>query len=107
EHALFRPLPCLLRVDRGRVVAEHDQLHALQSHDAIGLGPAPIVADTHADDAAHGSPDRKTEVAGLKITLLQVLEGTLRIKLGMTGQMHLRYLPTIFPSRSTRIDVLK
>src|SRR5262249_32337799 len=92
EHALFRPLVCLLRIDRGRVVAEHDQLHALQSHDAIGLGPSPIVADTHADNAAHGSPDWKTEVAGLEITLLQVLEGTLRIELGMARQMHLAIL---------------
>jgi hypothetical protein len=89
EHALLRPLVCFLRIHRGRVVAEHDQLHPLQSHDAISLGPPPVVADAHADDAAHGAPHRKTQVTRLEITFFQVLEGTLRIELGMPGQMHL------------------
>ena len=92
EHAFLRSLVCFLRIDRGRVVAKHDQLHALQSHDAIGLGPSPIVADTHTDDTAHDAPDRKPEVARFEIALFQVLEGALGIVFRMPGQMHLAIL---------------
>ena len=89
---LLRPLVGLLRVDRRRVEAEHDHLDALQAHDAIGLGPAPVVADAHAEDAAHGAPDRKAEIARLEIALLQMLVGALRVELGVAGQMHLAVL---------------
>jgi len=36
-----------------------------------------------------------------------MLEGTLRIELGVAGQMHLAILADDCASRSTRIDVLK
>src|SRR5947209_20422417 len=90
--AFPRPLLLLLRVHRGRVVAEHDHLDALQPHDAVGFGPAPIVADAHAENPAERAPDGKTEVARLEITLFEMLEGALLIELSMTGQMHFAVL---------------
>src|SRR5262249_41807930 len=81
----------------------------LQGHDAIGLGPSPIIADTHADDTAHGAPDRKTEVARFEITLFQVLEGALRIVLRMPGQMHLVILAHDFSiaiDQNRRVEVM-
>src|SRR5262249_31316187 len=79
EQPLARPLLCLLRIDRWRVVAEHDQLDALQSHHAVGFRPAAIVAYAHADDAAQGAPYGKAEVPRLEIALFQMLERTLRV----------------------------
>src|SRR5215203_3476735 len=78
KEALLDRLAGLLRVHRRRVEAEHDELDALQAHDAVGLGPAPVVADAHADDAAEHAPDREAEVARLEIALLEMLMGTLR-----------------------------
>ena len=73
----------------GRVVAEHDHLDALQPHDAIGLGPAPVVADAHAHDAAEAAPDAEAQIAWLEIALLQMLMSAVRLRLGMAGQMDL------------------
>src|SRR5205807_135799 len=56
------------------------------------LRPAAIIADAHADDAAHGAPDRKAEIAGLEVALLQVLEGARRIVVDVAGQMDLAVL---------------
>src|SRR5204862_5983683 len=56
-----------------RVIAEHDHLDALQAHDAIGLGPAPVVADAHAHDPAEGAEHAEAEIADLEIMLLQML----------------------------------
>src|ERR1043165_1584728 len=92
EEAFLRSLIGLLRIDRRRVVAEHDHLDALQAHHTIGLGPAPVVADTHAHDPAHGAPYREAEIARLEIALLQMLEGALRIELGMARQVYLAVL---------------
>jgi hypothetical protein len=92
EHALLDSLAAPLRVDRRRVEAEHHDLDALQPHDAVGLGPAPVVADAHADDAAEHAPDREAEVARLEIALLEMLMGALRVELVMPGQMHLAVL---------------
>ena len=92
EQALLRPFLGLLRIDRRRVVAEHDHLDALQAHDAIGLRPAAVVADAHAEDAAHGAPHREAEIARLEIALLQMLERALGVELGMAGQVHLAVL---------------
>src|SRR6266436_6342385 len=83
EQALLRSLVGLLRVDRGRVVTERDKLDALQPHDPVGLGPAAVVADAHAEDTAKCPPHRKAEIARLEITLLQMLEAALRVILGM------------------------
>ena len=57
-----------------RVVAEHQQLHALQRHDPVGLRPAAIVADAHAHHPPVEVPDREAEVADLEVVLLEVLE---------------------------------
>src|SRR5260221_1105655 len=72
-----------------RVVAEHDELDALQPHDAIGLGPAPVVADAHAHDAAERPPHREAEIAGLEIALLEMLPRPLGIVLAVARQMDL------------------
>lgn len=71
------------------VVAEHDHLDALQAHDAISLGPAAVVADAHAHDAAETAPHLEAVIAWLEITLLQVLVRAAGLRLGMAGQMHL------------------
>ena len=80
------------RVVQRRVVAEHHHLDALQAHDAVGLRPAPVVADAHAHDAAEGAADREAEIADLEIALLQMLERALRLVLGVAGQMDLAVL---------------
>ena len=74
---------------RRRVVAEKEQFDALHAHDAIGLGPAPIVTDAHADIGAESAPDREAEIARLEITLLKMLKRIMRPVVGVTGQMHL------------------
>ena len=75
-----------------RVVAEQNQLDALHAHDPIGLRPAAVVADAHADIGAERAPHRKAEIARLEIPLLQMLERVMRAVVGMTGQMHLAVL---------------
>ncbi len=62
-----------------RVVAEHNQLDALHAHDAVGLRPAAVIADTHADDTIVGLEHGETEIAGFEITFLEMLKGALRI----------------------------
>ena len=76
----------------GRVEPERDHLHALQPHNPVDLGPAPVIADAHAEDAAHEAPNGKAEIARLEIALLQVLEGAGRVEFGVTGKMHLAVL---------------
>ena len=92
EEAIGGRLVRGLRVGGRRIVAEHDHLHALQPHDAIGLGPAPVIADRHPEQAALELPDRETEIAGLEIALLEMLVRTLGVELGMARQMHLPVL---------------
>src|SRR5690242_18335148 len=65
---LFRPIRQL----RGRVVAEQHHLRALERHDAIGLGPAAVVANAHSDPGAEALPDGETEIARLEIERLQM-----------------------------------
>src|SRR5215468_10010523 len=67
---------------------EHD-LHALQPHHPVRLGPAPVVADAQTHEAAEGRPDFPAEVAHFEVTLFQMLKGTPRLVLGMTGEMDL------------------
>src|SRR5688572_16033591 len=73
----------------GRVVAQHDHLDALQAHHPIGFGPAPVIADAHAHDAAEATPDPETKIARLEIALLQMLVNAVGLWLGMARQMHL------------------
>src|SRR3981081_3312584 len=75
-------------VDR-RVVAEHDHLDALQAHDAIGLGPAPGVADAHAHDPAKAAPDLEAVITRLEIAFFKMLVDAVGLRLGMARQMHL------------------
>jgi hypothetical protein len=90
----------------GRIVAQQDHLHPLQPHDAIGLGPAPVVADAHAQDAAEAAPDRKAQIAHLEEALLQMLAGRSSTS-AWPGRWTLRYLPMMRPVLSTRIELLK
>src|SRR3981081_2760003 len=96
EQPLLGTLLAFLGVDRGRVVAEQDHLHALQAHDAIGLRPAPVVADRHADDAAHRPPHVEADIARLEITFFKVLEGALAVEFRMARQMNLAILANDF-----------
>ena len=63
-----------LHVAGRRVVARHDDLHALQAHDAEGLRPAAVVADAHADGRVRGLPNGKSQVSHRKVLLFQMLQ---------------------------------
>src|SRR5882672_11887014 len=89
EQPLLGSLLDLLGIDRGRVVADQHHLDTLQTHDAIGLRPAAVIADRHAKDAAKRAPDLEAEIAGLEIALLQMLKGAFRIELRMARQVNL------------------
>src|SRR5690606_16149136 len=60
---------------------------ALERHYAIGLRPATVVADGHADLAAKRVPDIETEIADLEIFLLQMLDRKLCTVVGMARQV--------------------
>src|SRR5439155_14488791 len=59
---------------RWRIEAEHDEVGALERHDAISLRPAAVVANRHSDCAPECFPDGKAKIAVSKIELLEVLE---------------------------------
>ena len=80
------------RVVQRRVVPQHHHLDVLQAHHAIGLGPAPVVADAHAHVAAERLEHRKAEIADLEVALLQMLERPLGLVLAMAGQVDLAVL---------------
>src|SRR5262245_33530211 len=92
EQLLLGPLRVRLGTDRGRVVADQNHLDALQPHHAMGLRPAPVIADGHAEDSAKSAQDVEAEITGLEIPLLQMLDGAFRFKLRMTRQMNLAVL---------------
>ena len=88
------------------VEAERHQLHPLQPHHPIGFGPAPVIADQHAEDAVKRPPHRKTEVAGLKILLFEMLKGQVWPVVGMARKMDLPIFPedpAIRPNQYRRI----
>src|SRR5438445_8206657 len=87
------------RIVYGRVVAEEDHLHALETHDPVRLGPAAVIADAHADEPAEGAPHAPAEIPHVKIALLQVLEGPPGLVLGMAGQVDLPVLAHDAPRR--------
>src|SRR5207253_72501 len=60
--------------------------------DAVGLGPAAVIADRHPDLAAERLPDAKAQIAVLEIELLQVLEGHVGIVDRAAGHMDLAVL---------------
>src|SRR3546814_13044008 len=72
-----------------RVVAEQDHLRPLQRHDAVGFGPAAVVAEAHADDAVHRPEPRESQIARPEIALVAMLKGPRRLVLAQTGQMQL------------------
>ena len=69
----------------GRVVAEQDEFNALHAHNAVGFGPAPIVADAHADIGAERAPDREAQIAGLEVALLEMLKRIMRAVVRVAG----------------------
>src|SRR3546814_10678277 len=75
-----------------RVIAQHHQRGALQRHHAPGFGPAPVVAQAHADFRAHRVPYPERLVADPEELLLEVLEWRLRLVVVVPGQMHLAIL---------------
>ena len=75
-----------------RVVATEDQFDALQTHLAVSLGPAPVVADHHAHATAERVPHTETLVARLEVVALRVLERPPRFVRGVTGDVHLAIL---------------
>src|SRR5205823_2380442 len=81
EQPLLRPLLALLGIDRGGVVTDQHHLNTLQAHHAVGLRPAPIIADRHAKNATERTPDVETEIARLEVALLQMLERAFRVEL--------------------------
>ncbi|MNL09606.1 hypothetical protein D3C87_1303730 [compost metagenome] len=86
----------------GRVVAQHNELRALQRHYPIGFWPAPVVAQAHAHHAAKGIPYGKTQVARFEVTLLQMLGVAAGLRLHMPGQMDLAVLADDFPVRADK-----
>ncbi len=80
------------RVVQRRVVAQHHHLDVLQTHHAISLGPAAVVADAHAHVAAERLEHREAEIADLEVALLEVLERPLGLVLGMARQVDLAVL---------------
>ena len=65
------------------------ELRALQPEHPVGLGPAAVVADHHADDAAERPPHLEALGTDLEVALLEVLEGAPRLVLVVPGQVHL------------------
>jgi len=51
-----------------KVVAKHNHLSAFQRHHPIDFGPAPAVANAHADDAAERLGNGEAQIAFFKIT---------------------------------------
>src|SRR5580700_4619864 len=92
EHPQMLGLAGMDVLDR-RVVAERDDLDALQPHDAIGLRPAPVVADAHAYHRVERAPYLEPLVADIEIALFKMLERCLGQVLGMAGQVHLTIPP--------------
>ena len=82
-----------VRVVGGRVVADTDQLHALQPQHAPRFRPAPVVADQHAGDRPvplrPGAEGGKAEVAIGKIPLFQLLIACAGARLHRAWQVHL------------------
>ena len=78
-------------VERG-VVADQDQLGALQAEHPVGLGPPPIVADRHSDDPSEGPPGPEPVRARLEVMALGVLELAPRLVVGMARDVYLTEL---------------
>ncbi len=86
-----------LRQPQRRVVAEDDEIGALQSQDPVDLGPPTVVAQAHADPQPVDLEHAETKVADLEVVLLQVLGRRLPHRRGVTGQMDLAVLADDLP----------
>ena len=75
------------------VVADANQLDALQAQHAPGFRPAAVVADHHAHDRVapvRSRPDGgKSQIAIFEIALFELLVGCTDTRLDRAGQMHL------------------
>ncbi|MHC2687027.1 hypothetical protein ACVJDU_008591 [Bradyrhizobium diazoefficiens] len=82
-----------IRIVGSGIVADADELDALQAEHAPGFRPAAIVADHHAHDGVGpgrtGPEGGKTEIAIFEIALLQLLVARTRPRLDRARQMHL------------------
>ena len=77
----------IVEVFARRVETERNDLGALECEHAKRLGPAPVIADQHAADRVHETPDAKPEVADFEVFFFQVLESRLRLMVRVAGQM--------------------
>src|SRR5450830_533174 len=84
-------------IEQRRVVAERDQLHALERKYAVGFRPASVIADGHAEFTAKGLEHGKAEITHLKIHFLEILKWMLRMNLTVPRQMHLAVLADDLP----------
>ncbi len=76
-----------------RVVTDEDDLDSLETEDAIGLRPPPVVADRHSHDAAESAPGSKPLGARLEVTPLEVLEPPPGLVLRVSGNVDLAVFP--------------
>ncbi len=74
------------------VVADEDQLDALEAHLSVGLGPAPIVAGGHTDQTAECPPDTEPVGRFLEVAPFEVLERTPRFVVRVTRDVDLAIL---------------
>src|SRR5438105_6133362 len=88
EHAQVRRL-VPMNVPGWRVIAQGNDIHALQAHDANRLWPAPIIADAKTDLCVHGPPDLEAVIADVEEFFLQMLKGRFGLVLRMAGQVDL------------------
>ena len=80
------------RVDRGCIVADQNHLGILQAQHPEGLGPAPVIADRHADVAANKVPHPKSQVPHFKVQFLEMLVTAFGIEVAVAGQVYLAIL---------------
>ena len=86
---LQRILDRIRRVVQWRVVADEDHLDALQTHDAVRLWPAPVVAQRDAHDTAECPPHAEALGGLLEIAPLEMLERALGLVLFVPRNVHL------------------
>src|SRR5262249_37993040 len=91
----------------GRVVAQQDHLYSLQAHHPIGFRPAPVVANTHSEDATEGAPDLESQIADLEEVFFQMLALPAGKGFGTARQMDLAVLaydPALLVDQNRRVE---
>src|SRR3990172_6303156 len=81
------------RVVKRGIVADEDHLDSLEAENAVGLGPAAVVADRHPHDPVESAPHGKAVGAGLEVAPFEVLEPSPGLVLFVSRKMNLAILP--------------